>query len=287
MNANRGDRDQQARRAKHRSHFAWQEHVAARADLTPAEKLIALRLALYRNVESGRCDPSLAGLANSAGVNVRTARRAIAKLEQLGLIVVERTPGGSGHRNYYHLIVPENGGSETPVSDRRTLPETGVNETKNRGERCTETGVNDAKNRGPGTPRTCEHVVSLRDTQHVNMPLDATFAAAPDGAAHVGQRSKQEVAEEAAAGTAEPGPGIRTRREAPTRPRRQFSYELWREEQLLEPNLDEDFGVDYELTAEDGTVVAVALWNGARYVVTKFRRRRRRRAKRHQPRPAS
>src|SRR5262245_41745102 len=66
------------KKVKQRAHFAWQEMAAARTDIKPVFKLVAWALALYENVENGRCDPSYLGLAKRAGVSESTAKRAIA-----------------------------------------------------------------------------------------------------------------------------------------------------------------------------------------------------------------
>ena len=90
------------RKTKQRAHFAWQEMMNARTDISPIYKTIAWALALHRNVENGRCDPSYLGLAKTAGASERTANRAITEFERLGLIAVERTPfAGRGQRNRY------------------------------------------------------------------------------------------------------------------------------------------------------------------------------------------
>jgi hypothetical protein len=100
--------DDAARREKTRQHFAWQEHVAERADLSPTVRLAAWALALYRNVDSARCDASYIGIAERmGGVSERTAIRAVAALERGGLIAIVRG-GGRGQRNQFtFLMQPE------------------------------------------------------------------------------------------------------------------------------------------------------------------------------------
>ncbi len=96
-----------ARREKARQHFAWQERVAERADLSLAARLAAWALARRRNVLSGRCDPSYADIAEGMGAaSVRTAIRALAALERAGLIVIDPRVG-RGHRNQVTFIMPE------------------------------------------------------------------------------------------------------------------------------------------------------------------------------------
>jgi hypothetical protein len=96
-----------ARREKARAHFAWQQGVAERSDLSPTVRLAAWALARRRNVLSGRCDPSYADIAKGMGAaSPRSAIRAVAALERAGLVVVDRRVG-RGHRNQVTFIMPE------------------------------------------------------------------------------------------------------------------------------------------------------------------------------------
>ncbi len=97
--------NEQADRQRQREHFLWQERVAARTDLNPAAKLVLLRLALFHNVKTGRCDPSYIGLAAGAGVSERTAIRAVAEAEHKGLVAIERG-NGRGNRNQFRFLMP-------------------------------------------------------------------------------------------------------------------------------------------------------------------------------------
>jgi hypothetical protein len=102
--------------AKHRAHYAWQEMVVACADLSPTHKVVLWRLALYRNIKTGRCDPSRIGLATGAGVTESTVKRAIIRAEQLGLLSVDRVCG-RGNRNAFHFILSdEKGAMVTPFN---------------------------------------------------------------------------------------------------------------------------------------------------------------------------
>jgi hypothetical protein len=87
-----------------RQHFLWQEHIAA-SGLRPAVKLVAWRVALFRNVKNGRCDPSYAAIASGTGVSKRSAIRAIATLEKAGWLIVDRG-NGRGKSNQFHLTIP-------------------------------------------------------------------------------------------------------------------------------------------------------------------------------------
>ena len=99
--------DDAARLEKTREHFAWQENVSKRRDLSATVRLAAWALALRRNAKSGRCDPSYADIAeHMGGVSERTAIRALTALERAGLIVIGRHVG-RGHRNQVTFIMPE------------------------------------------------------------------------------------------------------------------------------------------------------------------------------------
>jgi hypothetical protein len=125
--------DRRAAQAKKREHFAWQEHVAARRDLKPAVKLVLLRLALHRNLETDRCDPSYGTLAKGANVSERTAVRAITEGEQKGLISITRTTGGRyANTNSFRFTLPEGVTRGSPV---------GVTNATGRGDTACRGGV--------------------------------------------------------------------------------------------------------------------------------------------------
>jgi hypothetical protein len=99
--------DDDARRERARQHFAWQDQVAERSDLSPVVRLCAWALARRRNVLSGHCSLSYAGLAKRmGGLSERSAIRAIRTLERAGLIVVDRRVG-RGHTNLFTFVMSE------------------------------------------------------------------------------------------------------------------------------------------------------------------------------------
>ena len=99
--------DDDARREKARQHFAWQDQVAERIDLSPVVQLCAWALARRRNVLSGHCSLSYVGLAKRMGsVSERSDIRAIHILERAGLIIVDRRVG-RGHTNLFTFVMPE------------------------------------------------------------------------------------------------------------------------------------------------------------------------------------
>jgi Helix-turn-helix domain len=98
-----------------RPHFEWQEQVAARTDLSPVYKIVLWRLALHRNMETGRCDPARSTLAKGAGVSIDTVKRAITKAEQLGLLAIKRTSSGRHHDHNHYQFLREGVSIETPL----------------------------------------------------------------------------------------------------------------------------------------------------------------------------
>jgi hypothetical protein len=105
-----------------RPHFEWQERVAARTDLSPAYKVVLWRLALHRNPKSGRCDPSYSTLAEECAVSERTAKRAIAKGEQVGIIAVARSGSGFHHDHNHYKFIYEGLSGVTPVGVSGVTP---------------------------------------------------------------------------------------------------------------------------------------------------------------------
>jgi len=121
--------------ARSRYRFGWLEHVTARADLTPTEKVVLLRLGLHQNRKTGRCDPSYVGLAERCAVTERTAIRGIAKGIAKGLLVRALHGNGHGHRNQYKLVIPN-------TADERLSGQTVFNDAKaDRPRQETLTGV--------------------------------------------------------------------------------------------------------------------------------------------------
>ena len=58
----------------HHERWAWIEAVMADGSLTLAEKVVALRLAAFQNVKTGRCDPSVPEDASVRSVVVSFGR---------------------------------------------------------------------------------------------------------------------------------------------------------------------------------------------------------------------
>ncbi|UGY03263.1 helix-turn-helix domain-containing protein [Bradyrhizobium quebecense] len=76
-----------------------------------AAKIVAIRIALHHNVETGQCDPSLIGLVTSAGTSESTVKRSLRELEAAGWLQISHSRGGrslhgAGYRSSYQLTIP-------------------------------------------------------------------------------------------------------------------------------------------------------------------------------------
>lgn len=104
---------------KTRQHFACLEHIAACRDLTPTYKVVLMRLGQYAAEADGWIKKKYGWIADDAGVSERTAMRAIAAAEALGLIEVERGNGRSHHSLFRFLTPPERVTGQTGFEDRK------------------------------------------------------------------------------------------------------------------------------------------------------------------------
>lgn len=110
--------------------WAWDQAIK------PASaKLVLLCLANCHNDSTGQCNPSLGRIAEMTGLNIKTVPDAISKLENSGLIVVERRVKRASDfvlgmpRNRAHGT-PENGitrkrGQTTPENGSKHTPKSG------------------------------------------------------------------------------------------------------------------------------------------------------------------
>lgn len=116
--------------------------LLASKDLRPNERLVLVAIAAHTN-RDGDAWPSVATIANYAGVSTRTVQRVLAKLVQLGRLVVRQVaniatrvyrlvtgqPALSGGDNHGQGVT--NGG---PGGDTRSVsPEVGEDQTKLKG----------------------------------------------------------------------------------------------------------------------------------------------------------
>lgn len=90
------------------------------------QKPVLSALAGFANSRTSECRPSIAAIAEKAGVSERTAQRAVRELEQLGLVRV--MSGGGRHLvNTYQLPVDKSGEkvSHSRVKGVTVTPESG------------------------------------------------------------------------------------------------------------------------------------------------------------------
>jgi hypothetical protein len=79
--------------------------AAPQTELSLAEKVFGLRVALHYNCDSQRCDPSLKGIAERTGLKLRTVNSAKNKFVRSGRLLVVKNSGGRGIRNNYRLLM--------------------------------------------------------------------------------------------------------------------------------------------------------------------------------------
>jgi hypothetical protein len=85
-----------------RDRDAWMCGLLADRTLSPVARNVGLRVALFLNIKSGRCDPSYGVIAHAIGVHRTSAIRAIDALVSRGWLAVNRSRGW--HRNSFRLI---------------------------------------------------------------------------------------------------------------------------------------------------------------------------------------
>jgi hypothetical protein len=109
------------------SRFVW-ERAIRRIEMHPTRKLIAMMLATYANKDGTNAHPGETRLAADCCIDVRSVRRHLAALRDLGLIVrttVASTKGKRGVADSYDLTVP-------PSSTNHRTPVTGASATNHR-----------------------------------------------------------------------------------------------------------------------------------------------------------
>ncbi len=76
--------------------------------LKALDKLVLIMLANYANHLTGQCNPSHDRLANECGMSRSTLKASIARLEETGLLTIERrSADGVALPNQYHLAIPD------------------------------------------------------------------------------------------------------------------------------------------------------------------------------------
>jgi len=71
-------------------------------EISPTAKIVAIRIALHHNVESGQCNPSLPAVALGTGMSERNVRRMLNELEEAGWLIVHKSRGGRCSLDIYN-----------------------------------------------------------------------------------------------------------------------------------------------------------------------------------------
>jgi hypothetical protein len=82
------------------------------SELSGAAKLVGTCIALHLDIETGRCERSSELIADDLGMNGRSVRRMIRKLEAAGWLGVDRTLGF--YANSFELSTPD--GTNDPAA---------------------------------------------------------------------------------------------------------------------------------------------------------------------------
>ncbi|MEU4714679.1 helix-turn-helix domain-containing protein [Micromonospora purpureochromogenes] len=90
--------------------------LLASRDLRPNERLVLVAIAAHTNYETGDAFPSVATIAEYAGVSPRTVHRVLARLVQLGRLAVRKVAGIAS--NVYRLVVD----AVTPTAPGSAIP---------------------------------------------------------------------------------------------------------------------------------------------------------------------
>lgn len=80
----------------------WMKHLLGKEWLTQNERIIGVRIALYANFDDKFARPSIETIALDTATSKRTVIRAINKLEDEGLLHIERRKRGV---NRYYLTI--------------------------------------------------------------------------------------------------------------------------------------------------------------------------------------
>ncbi|MGN9917669.1 helix-turn-helix domain-containing protein [Micromonospora palomenae] len=90
--------------------------MLASRDLPKTERFVLLAIAAHTNYQTGEAFPSVATIAEHAGVSPRTVHRVLAKLVQLGRLVVRKVAGIAS--NVYRVVVA----TVTPTTPGSAIP---------------------------------------------------------------------------------------------------------------------------------------------------------------------
>jgi hypothetical protein len=122
------------------------------------DKLVLIAVASFLNSKTGRCDPSVAAIAERASMTERGARAVLRRLEAEGWLFIQ-TGGGCSKRSTYRInteacsgYAEENPEQRSPISDRK--PGTSRTETRNATHENPEHRSENPEPRSPEPRRT-------------------------------------------------------------------------------------------------------------------------------------
>jgi hypothetical protein len=87
----------------------WMRAIIAADGLPHVVRLVAARIALHLNVESGKCEPGYAALAGELGISERSVIRMVAMLEHAGWLAVTRNQQSAHRNNGFFLLWGDRG----------------------------------------------------------------------------------------------------------------------------------------------------------------------------------
>jgi Helix-turn-helix domain len=105
-----------------RARFRWIELALAAADLSVGEKILAVRLGLHLNDDTGLCNPSFEVLAAGTAFSQRHIKRLKNSLVHKGFIDWVPRPGGRGNSNLYFLLNRETVTYGSPLDEATVTP---------------------------------------------------------------------------------------------------------------------------------------------------------------------
>src|SRR5258708_4025018 len=145
---NDGDVKREPRISTFRQRDVWIEQLLAAKRLSDGAKLVAVRIALHLNINSGRCCPSIVKLAQGTGLVERHIPRVLALLERSDWLDIEHGSRGRGRANSFRLTTPEILTRESVFGTKENL----TPETRKPDSGVSRTAMNSERGRG-GAPR--------------------------------------------------------------------------------------------------------------------------------------
>lgn len=118
-----------------RARFEWIEAALKSSALSEGEKVLAARLGLHLNDETGRCDPSNATLSRGTSFSERHVKKLRASLVRKGWLDFDRNAGGKG-RSTQHFLLQQTVSGGTPFPGAETVSNGSAYGGRQTSERC-------------------------------------------------------------------------------------------------------------------------------------------------------